>query len=94
MATKTIQTLRDSLDGGVRPRDLTERQSEVLTYILQCWMSGFLPTVREIGSELGINSTNGVSGHLRALITKEYLMEAEDAKSGLMLADKALELVI
>lgn len=94
MATKTIQSLRDSLERGVRVNDLTERQAVVLTYILQCWMSGFLPTVREICTELDIASTNGVAGHLHALRVKEYLLEGEDAKSGLMLSDKALELVL
>lgn len=92
MATKVIQGIRDKLERGVRTNDLTPRQAEILSYVLQCWMSGFLPTIREIGAEHDISSPNGVSCHLHALRSKGYLEEVDGG--GLMLADKALELVL
>ena len=91
--SKQIQTLRDRLEPGVTPADLTERQARVLSYVLQCWLSGFLPTVREICSELGYNSTNAAAGHLAAIKRAGYFLD-EEAASGLILSDKALELVL
>ncbi len=41
---------------------------------------GYPPTLREIGAEMKIRSTNGVSDHLRALERKGYLSR-EDMKS-------------
>lgn len=34
------------------------------------------PTIREIGAELGIKSTNGVSDYLRKLEAKGYIIRA------------------
>lgn len=53
---------------------LTRRQQEVLSFIEQCInSSGYPPTLREIGTALGIRSTNGVNDHLKALTRKGYL---------------------
>ena len=41
---------------------------------------GYPPTLREIGRQFGIKSTNGVNDHLRALEKKGYL-QREDMKS-------------
>jgi repressor LexA len=41
---------------------------------------GYPPTLREIGAQMGIRSTNGVNDHLRALERKGYLTR-EDMKS-------------
>jgi repressor LexA len=60
---------------------LTERQQQVLHYIRQSITDrGYPPTLREIGSHMGIRSTNGVNDHLRALERKGYLTR-EDTKS-------------
>src|ERR1700689_4541862 len=60
---------------------LTQRQQMVLDYIRQSITDrGYPPTLREIGSQLGIRSTNGVNDHLRALERKGYLTR-EDMKS-------------
>jgi repressor LexA len=60
---------------------LTERQQQVLHYIRQSITDrGYPPTLREIGSHMGIRSTNGVNDHLRALERKGYLTR-EDMKS-------------
>lgn len=61
--------------------DLTPRQREVLDFITECIDArGFPPTLREIGSQFGIRSTNGVNDHLKALERKGYLAR-EDLKS-------------
>src|SRR5262245_41525735 len=60
---------------------LTKRQQMVLDYIRESIEKrGFPPTLREIGSVMGIRSTNGVNDHLRALERKGYL-KREDMKS-------------
>ncbi len=54
--------------------ELTDRQREVFAFIqerIRAW--GYPPTIREIGEELGIRSTNGVADHLKALKRKGYL---------------------
>lgn len=60
---------------------LTERQREVLDFIQnKISRDGYPPTIREIGDQLGIRSTNGVNDHLKALARKGYLQRTE-AKS-------------
>ena len=60
---------------------LTKRQEMVLDYISKSIHDrGYPPTLREIGSHMGIRSTNGVNDHLRALERKGYL-KREDMKS-------------
>ena len=60
---------------------LTERQRQILAFIARrTEEQGYPPTIREIGVEMGIKSTNGVNDHLRALERKGYLTR-EDMKS-------------
>jgi repressor LexA len=60
---------------------LTKRQQMVLDFITHSISDrGYPPTLREIGSHMGIRSTNGVNDHLRALERKGYL-KREDMKS-------------
>ena len=48
--------------------ELTGRQREILHFIVrQTEERGFPPTIREIGEEMDIRSTNGVNDHLMAL---------------------------
>jgi repressor LexA len=55
-------------------RELTDRQELVLDFIYDYMeKQGWPPTLREIGSYLGIGSTNGVNDHLVALERKGYL---------------------
>lgn len=93
MATQEIQCRRDKLEEPLVLRGLTPRQADILRYILQCWLSGFLPTIREIADEHGIRSPNGVVCHLRALRMRGYLEDVGE-KSGLVLTDKSLELAM
>lgn len=61
--------------------ELTERQNNILKFIVRTVRtSGYPPTLREIGTELGIRSTNGVNDHLKALMRKGYLAK-ETGKS-------------
>ena len=61
--------------------DLTDRQRVVLSYIEgEISRRGYPPTIREIGSHLGIRSTNGVTDHIKALEKKGYIAR-EDRKS-------------
>jgi len=60
---------------------LTDRQREILEFITQSIRErGYPPTLREIGVQFGIRSTNGVNDHLRALEKKGHLLR-EDLKS-------------
>ena len=60
---------------------LTSRQRLVLEFIIEhIKTSGYPPTIREIGDQMSIRSTNGVNDHLKALEKKGYL-ERQDAKS-------------
>ena len=57
-----------------RTRPLTDRQREVLAYVAQHIRAfGAPPTIREIGTAMGLASTNGVSDHLHALERKPSL---------------------
>lgn len=60
---------------------LTDRQEAILEFIRRSIRDrGYPPTLREIGAQMGIRSTNGVSDHLRALERKGYISR-EDMKS-------------
>ena len=53
---------------------LTARQAEVLAVLERSIQSrGYPPTIREMGTELGIRSPQGVSDHLAALERKGYI---------------------
>lgn len=63
---------------------LTPRQKEILDFITASITErGYPPTLREIGNNFGIKSTNGVNDHLKALEKKGYLRR-EDLKSRAM----------
>ncbi len=63
---------------------MTARQREALDFIREhIEDQGVPPTCREIGSRMGIRSTNGVYDHLKALERKGYL-ERDPLKSRVM----------
>ncbi|MFN3198079.1 MAG: transcriptional repressor LexA [Bradymonadia bacterium] len=65
-------------------KGLTRRQQQILDYISNSIQErGYPPTIREIGREMGIRSTNGVNDHLKALERKGYLRR-DDLKSRAM----------
>jgi len=64
-------------DEEARPQ-LTGRQKMALDFIrASIEERGFPPTFREIGTHMGIKSTNGVNDHLKALERKGYLVRDE-----------------
>src|SRR6476620_6187749 len=65
--------------------ELTDRQKEILQFILkETENRGFPPTIREIGEQMGIRSTNGVNDHLKALERKGYLNRGEQQSRSLV----------
>ncbi|ATB38969.1 repressor LexA [Cystobacter fuscus] len=70
--------------------ELTERQREILAFIVKETESrGFPPTIREIGEEMDIRSTNGVNDHLKALERKGYLNRGEQQSRSLVPTKRA-----
>jgi len=72
--------------------ELTDRQEELIAFVLRCLLSGYLPSYREIGEEMGISSPNGTVQHLSALERKGYLEIHHN--QGYQLTDKAKDLVL
>ena len=55
-------------------KDLTDRQKQMLTFIIDhINLHGFPPSWREIGAEMDIGSTNGIHDHLVALERKGFI---------------------
>jgi repressor LexA len=72
--TKRAHDGEPSTGGPATRAKLTARQREALDFINHCIDErGFPPTMREIGEQMGIRSTNGVNDHLKALERKGYL---------------------
>jgi repressor LexA len=70
--------------------ELTERQRQILSFIVKETESrGFPPTIREIGEEMDIRSTNGVNDHLKALEKKGYLNRGEQQSRSLVPTKRA-----
>jgi repressor LexA len=68
---------------------LTERQQEVLEFIRRRSEDTRLPpTVREIGEQFHISSTNGVRSILGALIKKGYIKRSPRLSRGIELMDQ------
>jgi repressor LexA len=87
------KTIRKKSNRKLGTDDLTDRQEQVLAYVLACWGNGFIPAIRKIGEEFGITSPNGVMCHIRALCVKGYMALAKD-RLGYQLTDKAMDLVL
>lgn len=72
--------------GTDKKNKLTDRQRKVLRFIKDHISArGSAPTIREIGTHMGISSTNGVRLHLTALIRKGYLKKQGFIARGLEL---------
>lgn len=73
-------------------KGLTDRQREVLWFICKRELDGNIPpTLREIGLAFGINSTNGVNDHLRALERKGYIQRTDMVSRGIRVTHLGLE---
>lgn len=87
----TITAIRNSIDeDGAYAPELSDRQQRVLTYMLRCWINGFMPQAAEIMRGAKCNTKYEVYVCLASLRRKGYLDEGH----GFVLADKALELVL
>ena len=74
--------------------ELTERQKEILRFIARkSEEQGFPPTIREIGVEFNIRSTNGVNDHLKALERKGFLQRGELQSRALVMTPAARALL-
>lgn len=74
-------------DNDEKPR-LTKRQQEIYDFVRkQIQSRGYGPTVREIGSEFGIKSPNGVMCHLKALEKKRYISREENMSRAIQLSE-------
>lgn len=70
--------------------ELTDRQKEILQFIVrETELRGFPPTIREIGEEMDIRSTNGVNDHLKALERKGFLLRGEQQSRSLVPTKRA-----
>lgn len=71
---------------------LTNRQRQIFEFIEKHFQRfGNTPTIREIGKNFKISSTNGVRTHLEALIKKGYIKKTELISRGLTLAGRFAE---
>jgi repressor LexA len=73
-----------------RMEELTDRQKQVLHFIVkETENRGFPPTIREIGEQMSIRSTNGVNDHLNALERKGYLKRGAQQSRSLVVTKRA-----
>ncbi|HEX4132134.1 MAG TPA: transcriptional repressor LexA [Pirellulales bacterium] len=71
---------------------LTERQREVYEFIREKIRSrGYGPTVREIGTQFGISSPNGVMCHLKALEKKGIINREPNMSRAITMATETIE---
>jgi len=71
-------------------RALTKRQQEIFDFVRDKIVNrGYGPTVREIGTEFGIRSPNGVMCHLKALEKKGLIIRESNMSRAITLADNA-----
>lgn len=71
---------------------LTPRQREIYIFIKSKIKGrGYGPTVREIGTEFGIRSPNGVMCHLKALQKKGLILREPNMSRAIQLLDGSLE---
>jgi SOS-response transcriptional repressor LexA len=76
-------------------KPLTVRQENILIFIINFHKDhGYPPTLREIGDEFGINSTNGVNDHLMCIERKGWIIKKEFLSRGIMLTRKAINTYI
>jgi len=74
---------------GRRRPDLTERQEQILQFIRKhIRETGYPPTIREIGREVGISSTSVVNYNLNVLEDKGYLRRSRETSRGLRLVGR------
>lgn len=89
----SVRSTREALKrDGIQVEGLSKRQNEHLAYLLQCWLSGFIPSLREMAEHFGYNSHTGSMNHLMMLERLGYIKREKNMM--LMLTDSAMSLVI
>ncbi|MCB9678587.1 MAG: hypothetical protein H6737_26025, partial [Alphaproteobacteria bacterium] len=74
--------------------DLSPRQQEIFEFIRTVIdQRGVAPSYREIGTALGIGSTNAVSDHIKALVRKGFIerVGGRGAPRSIRLTEQATE---
>ena len=75
--------------------ELTDRQLEVLrTLFALTEKRGYAPTIRELGNKLGIESTNAVKDHLKALKKRGLIEWTPNRARTLRLTQRGLDLLL
>lgn len=75
--------------------DLTARQRQVYDYLRErINRDGQPPTIREIGEQFGISSTNGVRSILSALIKKGYVQKSAAVARGIRLLKEKMSTAV
>ena len=78
----------DTPDSADAKPDLTKRQQQIYNFVKgQITGRGYGPTVREIGTEFGIKSPNGVMCHLKALEKKGFITRDPNMSRAITLAE-------
>jgi len=71
-----------------KKRSLTRRQQQIFEFVRDKIINrGYGPTVREIGTEFGIKSPNGVMCHLKAIEKKGLIIRESNMSRAIKLAD-------
>ncbi len=73
---------------------LTDRQLAILVWVLECFVEGMSPTMREIGDWFGISSESGVRGHLIALERKGWIVRKPGQCRAIMLPEPPAEMLL
>ncbi|QDT99881.1 LexA family protein [Gimesia aquarii] len=69
-------------------KKIMPRQKQILSFVrIFIAKSGHGPTVREIGGAFRMKSTNGASGHLKAIEAKDRLKRLEFMLRGIEVVD-------
>lgn len=65
---------------GLKP--LTDRQAEVYRAMVRYFLAhGRMPTIRQVGRDIGIRSQNGVLCHFHFMVKKGYLVRVDEQGS-------------
>lgn len=76
------------------PTTISDKQLEVLTCIHSIIeMKGYPPTVREIGSAVGLSSTSTVHGHLSRLEKNNFIRRGSSKTRAIEVTDLGLEVL-
>jgi repressor LexA len=76
--------------GSAMKNTLTERQQEIYEFIRTTIATrGIPPSMRELGEQFAIRSTNGVEGHLAALERSGFITRERGKSRGISLRAKA-----